>query len=537
MQKIQETPVWQLYEKGRNYHRRVGIYADTDRNYRMYNGDQWGGVRVSQVEPVQKNFIKPIVKFKLSVIHDNLYAIVHQPPQSAGQDVARLCQLLDSNAAACWEQDKLDYKGRRITKDAAINDEGLLYVDFNWDTGRFSNEVIKKNDVYYGNENDDDLQAQPYILIRKRLPVSAARLIARDLGLGASQQAMILADGDCHDQSGDSAKQELEDMVTLVWKFYRLDGTVRFTVASRWVELCRDRNTGLELYPLAHFLWEEKEGSARGEGEVRWLIPNQMEVNRTEVRRVQTVRRQAYPQRIVDTARIANPEDLDDLGATIKTNGTPVEDVGRILGTLPPAMMSPDVVRMQEDLIRYSRDLAGAGDSATGQIDPESASGRAILAVQQASQSPMTEQKLAYKTFLEDVARIWLDYLAAWAGNGRVLTDGSGWTMEVSARLLRALAVALRIEVTPKSVYDRFAQEQTMERLLLQGFFSPQRVGELQTYVQLLDADAVAPKQKLQRAVEQILDRQRAIAQLEAQAEGLKRQAGKILGAQTGGEA
>ena len=40
---IKETPIWTLYEKGRNYHRRIGIYVDTDRNYRMYNGNQWEG--------------------------------------------------------------------------------------------------------------------------------------------------------------------------------------------------------------------------------------------------------------------------------------------------------------------------------------------------------------------------------------------------------------------------------------------------------------------------------------------------------------
>lgn len=77
IQEIQETPIWTLYEKGRNYHRQTGIYVDTDRNYRMYNGDQWGGAKLGDVEPVQKNFIKPIVKYKVSVIHDNLYAIVY----------------------------------------------------------------------------------------------------------------------------------------------------------------------------------------------------------------------------------------------------------------------------------------------------------------------------------------------------------------------------------------------------------------------------------------------------------------------------
>ena len=72
---IKETPIWALYEKGRNYHRRVGIYVDTDKNYNFYNGNQWAGAKLGEVEPVQINFIKPIVKYKCAVIHANLYAI------------------------------------------------------------------------------------------------------------------------------------------------------------------------------------------------------------------------------------------------------------------------------------------------------------------------------------------------------------------------------------------------------------------------------------------------------------------------------
>ena len=64
IQQIKETTVWGLYEKGRNYHRLTGIYTDTDRNYRMYNGDQWNGAKLGDVEPVQKNFIKPMFVIK-----------------------------------------------------------------------------------------------------------------------------------------------------------------------------------------------------------------------------------------------------------------------------------------------------------------------------------------------------------------------------------------------------------------------------------------------------------------------------------------
>ena len=542
IEQIQETPIWALYEKGRNYHRQTGVYVDTDRNYKFYNGDQWSGAKLGDVEPVQKNFIKPIVKYKISVIHDNLYAINYSSLNFENRDFyrtsQRYCEMLNRYAMRVWEKDKMDFKGRRVTKDSAINDEGIIYVNFNKENMEPVNEIVKKNDIYYGNENDDDIQSQPYILIRKRMPVSNAIDLALMEGLSEEKTAFIIGDSDSFEESGEAAKLELDNMVTLVYKMYKKNGTVHFSIATRWITITEDVDTGLSLYPIAHFNWEEKEGSARGEGEVRFLIPNQIEVNRTEVRRVISVKQQAYPQKVADVSKISNPQALNTVGGIIRTNGQPVEDVYKIVGTIPPAQMSPDVKQLQEDLINVTRDLAGAGDTATGQVNPESASGRAILAVQQASQAPMTEQKESYKNFIEDIARIWLEYLIVYAVDGvnleeKVTDEITGedviQLVNVPQATLKQLQATVKIDVTPKGVYDKFAQEQTIENLLIQGFFTPQRVNELETYANVLDDDSVAPKQKILDTVEQIKETQQRIAMIEAQAQAMQQRANQFL--------
>ena len=542
IEQIQETPIWALYEKGRNYHRQTGVYVDTDRNYKFYNGDQWSGAKLGDVEPVQKNFIKPIVKYKISVIHDNLYAINYSSLNFENRDFyrtsQRYCEMLNRYAMRVWEKDKMDFKGRRVTKDSAINDEGIIYVNFNKENMEPVNEIVKKNDIYYGNENDDDIQSQPYILIRKRMPVSNAIDLALAEGLSEEKTVFIIGDSDSFEESGEAAKLELDNMVTLVYKMYKKNGTVHFSIATRWITITEDVDTGLSLYPIAHFNWEEKEGSARGEGEVRFLIPNQIEVNRTEVRRVISVKQQAYPQKVADVSKISNPQALNIVGGIIRTNGQPVEDVYKIVGTIPPAQMSPDVKQLQEDLINVTRDLAGAGDTATGQVNPESASGRAILAVQQASQAPMTEQKESYKNFIEDIARIWLEYLIVYAVDGvnleeKVTDEITGedviQLVNVPQATLKQLQATVKIDVTPKGVYDKFAQEQTIENLLIQGFFTPQRVNELETYANVLDDDSVAPKQKILDTVEQIKETQQRIAMIEAQAQAMQQRANQFL--------
>lgn len=539
---IQQTQIWDLYEQGRNYHRMTNIYADTDRNYRFYNGDQWDGAKLGDISPVQKNFIKPIVKYKVSVIHDNLYAVNYSSENFGNTEFYKqsdkYCKMLNRYARRIWERDKMDFKGRKVTKDSAINDEGIIYVDFDKETMFPINEIVDKNDIYYGNENDDDIQLQPYILIAKRMPVSNARDFAIRRGLSEEKADLIIGDMDNFEQSGDAAKLEKDNMVTIVYKFYKKDGYVHYSCASRLVDIVEEEETGLTLYPIAHFTWEDKKGSARGEGEVRYLIPNQIEVNKTEMRRVLAVKSQAYPHKVVDGSKVSNPNDLDMVGSIIRTNGQTVDDVHKVVGIIPPATMSPDVKVLQEDLINMSRDLAGAGDTATGQVDPENASGRAILAVQQASQAPMTEQKESYKNFVEDLARIWLEYLIVHSVNGVNLEEEVTDPMtgeevvqlvNVPQSVLQELKATVKIDITPKSVYDRFAQEQTIENLLVNGLFTAQRVGELKAYAEALDDDSVAPKMKILEIVDRIEDEQKKIAQIQAQAQLMQQRASQFI--------
>jgi hypothetical protein len=370
------------------------------------------------------------------------------------------------------------------------------------------------------------------------MPVVNAIDLALAEGMSESKLSLIIGDTDNYEESGEAAKIELDNMVTVIYKFYKKNDTVHFSIATRYAEIAEDIDTGLSLYPIAHFVWEEKEGSARGEGEVRYLIPNQIEVNRTEVRRVLTVKYQAYPQKVADKSKISNPQALNTVGGTIFTNGQPVDDVHKIVGTIPPAQMSPDVVKLQEDLINVTRDLAGAGDTATGQVDPESASGRAILAVQQASQAPMTEQKESYKNFVEDIARIWLEYLIVYSENGvdleETVTDPrtgeeTVQLVKVPQSALEQLQATVKIDITPKSPYDRFAQEQTIENLLTNGFFNAEKVSELEIYYKILPDDSVAPKMMIGEAIEYIKEQQRKIAMINANAQIMQQNAEQFL--------
>jgi hypothetical protein len=540
-EELKKTPIWELYEQGRNYCRLINMYTDTDKNYEFYNGNQWKGLKVSGIEPVQLNFIKPVIKYKVSNIMANLYGINYSSENYENKEfrstAEETCKLLNKRASKIYEKDYMDYKLMKFCKDAAINDEGIMYVTYDTESGTPSNEVLTKNDVYYGNENDSDIQRQPYILIKQRRSVMEVRELAESEGVSEEKLSYIIGDNDNFEEAGDQAKLEKDAMCTMVTKLWKENGTVWYSKAVKYQEIVKPTDSGLKYYPLVHMLWEEKEGSARGEGEVRHLIPNQIEVNKTIMRRLITVKNTAYPQKVVDITKVANPNSVNEIGGVIKAKGN-VDDVNKIFANVHPAQMSTDVEKVQNELIQITRDLAGAGDNATGDINPESASGRAILAVQQAHKQPLVEQTSYLKRSIEDLARIWLDMITTYADNKITLEEeevdpNTNETFivlkDVPVTVLEQLKASVKVDITPKGAFDKYAQELSLENLLNNGFFNIQRLPELEIYNNLLDDDSVMPKQKITKAIEKMREEQQKIAMINAEAQLMQERASQFL--------
>lgn len=538
---LKKTDTWELFEKGRNYNRFKHLYTDTDLNYRMYNGNQWEGANIGGIEKAQYNFIETIVNYKVSTINQNLYKI-HFSSENYEQkqfrkNAKRVCDLLDKKASQVWEKDQLDTKIRQVSEDAAINDEGLLWIWFDEETQSPVNEIINKNDVIYGNEQSSDIQSQPYIIVSKRIPVLTARNIAAKEGVSEEKQQFIVGDNETYDQTGDDSKIEKDDDVTIVYKLWKTKGIVWYSMSSKYVDLTKPKETKLHKYTLAHYLWKEKKGSSRGEGEVRTLIPNQLELNKSLARMLLSIKMNAYPTKVVAFDKVINPSAIDQVGGTIKVKGNTIEDVNKIFTTIAPAQMSTDVSKVMSDLINITRELKNAGDIATGGVNPEDASGKAILAVQQAAQQPMTKQSIGLKQFVEDVARIWLDMWMVYTPNGMKLEEEKFdennekyiEIVNVPSSMLENLKGNVKIDITPTSPYDKYARELSLENLLKNGYFNIEKLPELKVYAKILPDDAAMDKMALEDAIEYMEEEQQKIALMDAQAQMMQQRAAQFL--------
>ena len=537
---IKETSIWTLYDKATMYAKKHGYYTTVDRNNNFYNGDQWEGLLVEGIEPVQYNFIKPIVNYKVNRISKNQRAMNYSANNVEGTEfraeAKKVCDLFNQRAARVWEKDQMDSKSKKIIRQAAINGEAIAYVVYDEEDKNPKNEILNMLDVYYGNENEPDIQNQPYILVKQRMSVLQAKETAEYYGVKKKDLVHIIGDEDNIEEAGQDAKDEVDNMVTIITKFYKSKGTVWFSKATKYVDITKDKDMGISLYPLAKMLWSEREGSARGEGEVRTLIPNQIETNKTAMRRLLTAKNTAYPQKIYNRDKVVNPEAIDTVGGLIEVEGMDVDDVKKVFATTNPATMSPDVEKLQNELVSLTRELANASETATGQVNPEDASGRAILAVQQASEQPLDDQNTAFNTMLEDMARIWLDMWRTHNSEGMQLEDMQTNPMtgedeiaivDVPASVLEELKTTVKIDITPKGAYDKYAQEVSLENLAKTELFM--NTAWLEDYASLLDNDAVMPKLKIEELIKKRKAAQQRIRQVQQIASGMQQQVDQLM--------
>lgn len=535
------TDVWRDYEKGKMYNRAHNLYEDTEKNYNFYHGNQWEGAKLGDIQPIVFNIIKPIVEYKLGVITQNRYEIVFHPniynTVEEGQRLEELCKVLNSHTAKVWELQKVDQKVREASKDSCINSEGIIH---NYFEDEIVTELIDKNNVYYGNENDSNIQTQPYIIIAYRLPVSQVRKMARDKGISAEKIELITPDGETLEQAGyRSLSDEVNAMCLVLLKYYKKeDGKVYFSRATKSVELEKDEATNLTLYPVAHFVWEEKKGSSRGIGAVSCVIPNQIEMNKIDARRAVAVKLGAFQKLVYNSELVANPKDLNTVGGAVEIKGgATVDDVRKAIGYIYPSSMSPDASNLSAEMKTNTRDFEGAGDVATGNVDPTQASGRAILAVQQASQQPLSEQVENYKTFVEDIARIWFDMWKAYEVQGMSVMyeqkDSEGNVVQepgvITYEELQSLEPQIKVDITPRGSYDRYAQEMSLENLFMNNKIT------FDEYVESLPADAVMPKATLEKIVNRRKENAQRLTEMQMEANQLESAMNQVMELQGGG--
>lgn len=514
---IETTEIWDLYQQGIDYIHKINLVNETDEAHRMYSGDQWHGLQSGNEKMPMHNFIKGTVKYKVAMVAQNTMSAVYSNMGEKNEIITEACDLLNEHFRRMWELSKMDMLSWKIIKDACIQGDSYLYFPGSDVT---ESQLIDNVNVLLGDEKNTDIQEQPYIIIVERRLVSDVKKDAKKNGIKKDQIDLIAADEDYQNQLGD--KNDVENKngrcTSLLFMKKDDDGIVHFSRSVRNVIYQPDTilqskdnegnltGKGLTRYQIIPFIWEERKGTARGVGEVKQLIPNQLEVNKTLARRSVAVKQSAFAKMAYRENAISNPEDLNVVGASIAVKDGSAQNIRDMISYLHPANMSSDAKNLSDELVTMSRDLAGAGDSAQGSVDPTKASGAAIIAVRDQAALPLNEQLARYKQFVEELALLWFDIWVAYNPNGLTieLEDEKEGVIQhvISAKVLESMKINVRIDVSQNNPYSRFAQEQALENLFGMNAIS------FDEYVEALDDDAAVPKGKLKDIIDKRVEQQ-----------------------------
>ncbi len=497
-----QTEIWKKYEKCKKYAEKKNIVQRTEKNWNFYIGDQWKGLDSGGETLPKFNFIKPTVQYKVSVVAQNAMTAVYSD-MSMRDDLKDVYDSLNKFWQQCWEKAKMNDSAWKLLKNAAVQGDAYTY----WPDGDTLSppQILPNTSVYLSDENIENIQEQRFIIVMERWDLAAVKKLAKENGVAAKDIALIEPDEEKENQIYN--KTEVEDKVTVLLYMEKDENGVVKT--GRATETCviepldmKIRKNGneeiigkLEVYPIIPYVWESVPNSARGIGEVEQLIPNQLELNKTLARRSMAVKMGAYPRLAYDANAIDNPEDLDKVGAAIAVNGGGAQSINQMIAYLNPANISSDALKLSDDLLQITKDLAGASDYALGNINPEQASGTAIIAVRDQAQVPLNEQTARYKQWVEDVSLLWMDLWIVFSENGISFEYedeyGNVSPITITQDQLRQLKPMVRIDVSPDNQWTKLAEQQSLDSMLQLDKIT------LEEYAEMTPENSSVPKQKL----------------------------------------
>jgi hypothetical protein len=194
------TKYWRLYEKGIEYINRKRLIQRTNRNWNFFSGKQWEGIQTGGQELPFLNFIKPVIKHKVSTVSQN-NMIAHYSDAEGNDELAPVYARLDQKFSACWEHSNMDMILWSTIKDAAVTGDGILYFGTD-DVGDV--KILPNTSILYGNESESNIQKQPYLIIHQRLLVKTIKDMARANGLPDEEINLIVPDQDIENIVGNT---------------------------------------------------------------------------------------------------------------------------------------------------------------------------------------------------------------------------------------------------------------------------------------------------------------------------------------------
>lgn len=471
------TEDWALFEKGRDYNYSVDLYSTVNRNERFYRGDQWQGVESGGLPKPVFNIFRRILGYYISNIMQSRTAIRFSYASPFGDkggvskmDAEAITECLNKIIQTKADKLKLNDLLSDALTDAALSGDAVAYTY--WDpsvktgqpfTGDFRTVLVDNTNVFFGNPNSKNVQAQPYILLSTRETVASLIKAAKKNGVGEDAIKKIAPDDDTAWQSGDLAAKELEGTkCTALIKLWKDEnGKVHYRKSVKNAVICPDTVTPLTMYPICFMNWIPVKNSWHGVAAATGLIENQVFINKGFAMAMKHMMDTAFSKVVYDSTIIDNW--TNKVGEAIAVNGN-VEGVAKVL---PAGQMQAGMLDVLNLAISHTKEFMGATDTALGDVDPENTS--AIIALQQASALPLENTRRALYTFAEDIGLIWLDFVFAYYDDLRLVQTGDDGFDSLPLSQYKHCLFDCRVEAGTAGYWSEIATLNTLNSLLQTG--------------------------------------------------------------------
>lgn len=498
-----------------NYNQKLGYYAKATENENYINGEQWIGVQHNGLPTPVFNIEKRIMDYKIAALSSQKVKAVYglegvtQYGDISGIDVdekilkemelGEVAKLLSGNAEVRWEKMKMDSMLRRLLRDGFVT--GDMCTHTYWDDsiktgqkakGDFVTERVNGGNVFFGNPNEPNVQKQPWIIILLRDTVENLKEEAKRNGVKQEEIDSIGEDSNTETQIGKYGQIEIDGdestkKCNAYLMYYKKDGKVMFSKSTETVEIRKDVDTKLSLYPIAWANWDEVENCYHGKAECSEIHPNQRFINKMFAMTMVWFMYNSFGKVAYDATRISGW--TNEIGVAVPVQG----NVDGVVQQLSAGNFNSAVLMVIDYAIKYTKDMQGATDAALGQERADNTS--ALVVAQKASALPLENQQARMYQFVEDMFLIWADFMVNYYIVGRKIPmkddDGNIVYKEFTAKDKDKLIMNVKIEVGASSFWSEEANIETLGNLLRDN-----RITFIQ-YLERMPNGRIEGKQKL----------------------------------------
>lgn len=387
-------------------------------NNRIFDNDCWHGLPVTnKAEKPSIPIVQRIQRFKIASVMVEIltgtFKVKGIKENSDKKDLYKAGSELYTKLAIETDE-RLDVvvTDEKLLKRANIAGKGLTH--FRWDNtieggndvltqGDFVEEKVHSMNWHPADINNPKIQGQEYHIIDIEKSLKWWQDLAKEEGRTEEEIKMIQPSKDSTKNTF-STSDELEGSENL-WghiKYWIKDKKVWCVIVVPGLVVKPPWNTDLNLYPIAHMDWNEAEEDAYGLSEITSMKYNQFAINKLLYNALKAITKGAFPIMLYDKNRMGKPSGRP--GTAFGVNGS----TDGAFDFKAPSQLSFDIWRMLDNLILWTKEHAGATETALGEVKPENTS--ALLANKEQAAVPIASILRRFKQYKKDRYAIYCDF-------------------------------------------------------------------------------------------------------------------------------